>query len=470
MSFVLPTHVENLTLLGFTAIDGTGNARDNVIVGNGRGNLLKGGKGADTLRGEGGDDRLFGGAGRDVLDGGDLDDFLDGGAGADVMRGGRNADTYVLDQRGDRVIELESGGIDTIMAPFTFRLTAQLEHLTLIGRADADGFGTSFGNDLIGNRGDNRLEGRGGNDQISGGRGDDRLFGGADVDTMDGGRGNDLLEGGADGDILTGGLGRDLLRGGPGVDQLDGGGDADQLFGGDDLDFLDGGDGADQLFGGDGSDQLDGGAGADLLDGGAGNDVLRGGAGDDLLLGGDGVDQYSGGAGHDMLSYAGEELSIEIDLLRGIIVIGRGTGQQFQEFAQEMESVTGGRGDDLITGDALANELRGGRGADQLTGAAGDDHLAGGQGADVFVFQALGQGVDRIEDLDLGEGDRLDLSELLTGFVPGAELADFVRLTSTGDDTTVAVAPNGIGGFTAIAVLEGVSLELADVSPAQLGL
>jgi hypothetical protein len=115
-------------------------------------------------------------------------------------------------------------------------------------------------------------------------------------------------------------------------------------------------------------------------------------------------------------------------------------------------------------GGERANELRGGRGADRLTGAAG------GRDADVFAFQALGQGVDRIEDLDLDEGDRLDLSALLPDFAPGADLSDFVRLTAVGDDTTLAVAPNGIRPFTTIAVLEGVSLDLAGMTTAQLGL
>ena len=53
--------VENLTLTGVAAIDGTGNSLDNIIIGNGAANTLNGGFGHDTLSGGGGADIfLFG--------------------------------------------------------------------------------------------------------------------------------------------------------------------------------------------------------------------------------------------------------------------------------------------------------------------------------------------------------------------------------------------------------------------------
>jgi Ca2+-binding RTX toxin-like protein len=80
--------VENLTLSGSAAIDGTGNGLANTIVGNAAANLLSGGAGDDTLNGGAGDDSLFGGAGKDVL------------------IGGAGADRFVFDAFGD--------GLDTI--------------------------------------------------------------------------------------------------------------------------------------------------------------------------------------------------------------------------------------------------------------------------------------------------------------------------------------------------------------------
>ena len=91
--YVLLAGVENLTLSGLGALDGTGNALDNVIVGNAAAN------------------HLWGGAGNDTLDGDDGDDVLVGGAGADTLTGGAGADRFVF-QVGD--LDADPGRSDTI--------------------------------------------------------------------------------------------------------------------------------------------------------------------------------------------------------------------------------------------------------------------------------------------------------------------------------------------------------------------
>lgn len=48
ITYTLPANVENLTLTSTSAIDGTGNGRDNVITGNAANNVLNGGAGSDT--------------------------------------------------------------------------------------------------------------------------------------------------------------------------------------------------------------------------------------------------------------------------------------------------------------------------------------------------------------------------------------------------------------------------------------
>ena len=50
------TAIENLTLLGTSAINGTGNALGNILTGNDQANVLDGGLGADTLLGGLGND------------------------------------------------------------------------------------------------------------------------------------------------------------------------------------------------------------------------------------------------------------------------------------------------------------------------------------------------------------------------------------------------------------------------------
>ena len=83
ISYVLGTNVENLSLTGTAAIDGTGSALANRIIGNEAANVLSGGGGNDQLIGGGGGDTLVGGAGRDTLTGGaGADRFLFGAADA----------------------------------------------------------------------------------------------------------------------------------------------------------------------------------------------------------------------------------------------------------------------------------------------------------------------------------------------------------------------------------------------------
>lgn len=66
VSFALPVNVENLTLLGAAAIDGTGNTLANLLAGN---------VGGNRLFGRAGDDGLFGAPGDDLLNGGDGSDY-----------------------------------------------------------------------------------------------------------------------------------------------------------------------------------------------------------------------------------------------------------------------------------------------------------------------------------------------------------------------------------------------------------
>ncbi|RQO54416.1 hypothetical protein DBR47_22460 [Paucibacter sp. KBW04] len=65
VTYTLGTNVENLTLSGVSAINGTGNTLDNVLQGNAMANTLTSSAGNDTLDGAAGNDTLVGGTGAD---------------------------------------------------------------------------------------------------------------------------------------------------------------------------------------------------------------------------------------------------------------------------------------------------------------------------------------------------------------------------------------------------------------------
>ena len=81
----LGAHLENLTLTGSGAINGTGNTLNNVITGNGGNNILNGGAGADTLIGGLGNDRLLGGSAADSFIFRSVSESSTGATSADVI-------------------------------------------------------------------------------------------------------------------------------------------------------------------------------------------------------------------------------------------------------------------------------------------------------------------------------------------------------------------------------------------------
>jgi Ca2+-binding RTX toxin-like protein len=103
-------NVENLTLSGTSAINGTGNTLDNTLTGN---------TGANTLNGGNGNDMLYGGLGNDTLT---------GGAGADhfvfntTLNASSNRDTITDFVSGTDKIDLENA-VMTALGPTTGSLT-----------------------------------------------------------------------------------------------------------------------------------------------------------------------------------------------------------------------------------------------------------------------------------------------------------------------------------------------------------
>ena len=196
LTYTLGANVENLTLTGTTAINGTGNALDNVLTGNSAANVLTGGAGNDTyVVGTGDTVTELANAGNDTVQssltytlganvenltltgtaaingtGNALDNVLTGNSAANVLTGGAGNDTYVIGT-GDTIVENSGAGTDTVQSSITYTLGTNLENLTLIGTAAINGTGNASNNTMSGNSANNVLTGLGGNDTYLYGRG-----------------------------------------------------------------------------------------------------------------------------------------------------------------------------------------------------------------------------------------------------------------------------------------------------------
>jgi T1SS-143 domain-containing protein len=111
-------------------------------------------------------------------------------------------------------------------------------------------------------------------------------------------------------------------------------------------------------------------------------------------------------------------------------------------------TLNGTSANDIIMGRDADDTLVGGAGHDVLIAGNGHDTLIGGAGADSFMFLKNTTGVDTIMDYHKYEGDRLDISDLLTGsnYAPGiSHIEDYVKIDSmTGN---VYVDATGHGNF-----------------------
>jgi trimeric autotransporter adhesin len=388
VTYTLGYQVENLTLVGTSAVNATGNALDNTLRGNSADNTLDGGAGADTLSGGAGNDIYVvdnaadvvaeaAGEGTDRVDssvsytlGGDVENLtlngtavinatgnalanaltgnaaanvLDGGAGGDTMAGGAGNDTYVVDSAGDVITEAASAGTDLVLSGVDWTLGNEIENLTLTGTGNFSGIGNALANTLRGNAGNNALNGAAGNDTMIGGAGDDAydVDSASDVITELAGEGTDSVSSSVTYTLVNNVEHLSLT----GTTAINGTGNTL----------------ANTLRGNSAANVLDGGAGVDTMIGGAGNDVYVVDNTADAIaeLAAEGTDRVD-----SSVSYS---LSAEVENL----------------------TLTGATATNA-TGNALANVLVGNGGANVLDGGAGNDTMTGGAGNDTYVVDSSG--------------------------------------------------------------------------------
>ena len=417
----LPDNVENLTLTGTMASDGSGNALSNALVGNSAANRLDGGEGADTMTGGPGDDTYVvdnvadtavealgegvdtieasvnytlpgnverltltgataleatGNALDNTLTGNSAPNRLNGGAGADTMVGGANDDIYVVDNAADTVVEAEGEGTDGVESSVSYTLAANVESLTLTGTGALNGTGNALNNRLTGNSGANTL---------SGGAGDDILEGGAGTDTLVGGAGNDIYVVAEASDVVT-----ELA--GEGTDTIQSSLTYTLPANVEDLALT--GTGPLNGTGNTLNNRLTGTSGANTLNGGGGDDVLDGGAGADTLVGGTGNDTYIVADAGDLVTENGNQGTDTIE--SSVTYALPGNVERLTLTGAAAINGTGNSASNVLTGNSAANRLNGGSGIDTMAGGAGADTYVVDNVADI-VTEAANEGTDTVE-------------------------------------------------------------------------
>ena len=136
--------------------------------------------------------------------------------------------------------------------------------------------------------------------------------------------------------------------------------------------------GTDWIYGTDDSDALAGLGGTDYLYGGGGEDLLIGGAGPDMLYG---DTAYTHSTERDMAAYWDSTAGVIVNLTFGTGLGGTAEG----DILIDIESVWGSEYRDILTGNALDNDLIGAGGDDFLVGLDGNDNLNGGFGNDFLI-------------------------------------------------------------------------------------
>ena len=379
------TYFEIENVIGSKFADSlSGNGFDNVL--NGRGgddflygangdDSLLGGEGNDRLYGEGDDDSLRGGDGDDLLSGGSGDDVLEGDAGADVIDGGSDVDGDTLSYYNSNAgvsINLETGSASGGHATGdTFR---SVENVT----------GSYFyGDHLVGDAGNNVLDGLRGNDVFVASAGYDTIIGGVGMDTID----YSHLSNGItvhSGDVINKGeLGSDKVSG---------------------------------------TETVVGTSFKDTFYSRSGDDFYFGGAGDDVFLGGSGSDYFLGGSGTDTVRYFGVSEAVRVDLETGF-----GGGGAAGDRYVSIENAFGTSHNDTFIGTDADNHFVGQGGDDAMYGRAGNDTFdiqygrnaaEGGGGFDTVIFR--GDWIDLAEGLT-SKGDNLVGIEAVRGHGDGAQ-------------------------------------------------
>ena len=204
----------------------------------------------------------------------------------------------------------------------------------------------------------------------------------------------------------------------------------------------------------------------------SGDDVLHGGIGNDILFGD--VVRFDGIEGNGLSAlqtYIAQQMkvsSVTVQEMHNYITdhhqafdlssSNDGDDKLYGDGGNDI--LFGQGGNDLLNGGEGNDILYGGSGNDILIGGKGNDTLIGGSGADTFMWQKGDTGFDVIKDFNPGEGDKINLHDLLGDLDKGADLSHYIRFTDHNGSPTIEVSTQGdFTGNTGGTVNVSITLE-----------
>jgi Ca2+-binding RTX toxin-like protein len=424
-------NVENVRLLGATALNATGTAIKNYLLGN---------DGANILDGKGGDD---------------------------YMAGGKGNDRYYADSASDEIVELAGQGQDTVHASVSFSLTTiqNVENVVLEGAA-ISASGNGLNNTLIGNDVANSLYGNGGADTMMGGKGDD-FYAVEDLGDKvieNAGEGHDLVNSSVD--FTLGANVEDLSLYGQAIKAI-GNGLSNFIVGNDQSNIINGAAGADTMYGGKGNDTYYVDNVGDVVHDSEGVDTIvssyafknalfavenydfskvavsvnfTGSDADNVIKGGSAVDKLTGGLGNDTY-FVNSALDAIVEQS------GLGTGNDtvatsafsidLSKYANVENATLLGTTALKLTGNSLNNKLVGNDGANILDGKSGSDTLVGGKGNDTYH-------VDLTDQLVENANEGIDTVVASINYTLGANIENLKLVTPSAGNPNLNGTGNGL--------------------------
>ena len=319
-----------------------------------------------------------------ILAGGNGDDVLEGLSGADVLLGGYGTDTASYAHAASGVIASLTAnvavGYGTANSSFTAGVTPD-QSAAAAGDARGDTYlgvenllGSSFADTLIGDAGDNIIDGGligGGGDVLEGMAGADQLIGSNLHDTASYEHATDGVKASLS----------DLSVALAGIHTQD-------------TSFVSAGHAAGDSYVH--IEDMVGSSYDDTLIGSSAINTLFGGGGDDVLEGIGGHDVYDGGSGINTVSYAHAVTGAVASLLPASQ--SSNDGSAVGDTYTLIQNLTGSDYADTLTGDGGVNTLIGGQGDDILNGginsvlgvSSAGDTLDGGDGNDILTSDGIG--------------------------------------------------------------------------------